>query len=82
METPMTHKAPNMHFVSPNPDGGWDVQRAGSQRATSHHNTQTEAIAAGREVSRNQGTELKIQGRNGQIRQSDSHGHDPRDIKG
>jgi hypothetical protein len=79
----MAAKPSNTHFVSPNPDrGGWDVKRAGSDRASSHHATQAEAIAVGREVSRNQHTELKIQGCNGQIRQSDSHGHDPRDIKG
>lgn len=79
----MAAKPNNMHFVSPNPDrGGWDVKRAGTDRASSHHTTQAEAIEAAREVSRNQNTELKIQGRNGQIRQSDSHGHDPRNIKG
>ncbi|MDE2105182.1 MAG: DUF2188 domain-containing protein [Patescibacteria group bacterium] len=79
----MTSTPPNAHFVSPNPSrGGWDVKRAGSERASSHHATQAEAIEAARIVSRNQHTELKIQGRNGQIRQSDSHGHDPRNIKG
>lgn len=79
----MSSKKPNMHFVSPNSErGGWDVQRAGAQRASSHHDTQAAAIQAAREVSRNQQTELKIQGRDGQIRQSDSHGHDPKNIKG
>lgn len=79
----MASKQPNMHFVSPNSDrGGWDVKRAGSQRASSHHATQAEAIQTAREVSRNQHTELKIQGQNGQIRQSDSHGNDPENIKG
>lgn len=41
----MSSKKPNMHFVSPNSErGGWDVQRAGAQRASSHHETQAEAI--------------------------------------
>lgn len=79
----MAARPSNTHFVSPNLDrGGWDIKRAGADRASSHHTTQAEAIEVARVMSRNQNTELKIQGRNGQIRQSDSHGHDPRNIKG
>jgi hypothetical protein len=36
----------------------------------------------GREISRNQGTEFIIHGKNGVIQGSDSHGHDPRNIPG
>ena len=43
---------------------------------TSHHATQAQAIQAAREIAQNQGTELLIHGRNGQIRERDSHGHD------
>lgn len=68
-------KARNQHVV-PNPDG-WAVKPAGGSRATSTHATQREAICQGREISRNQGTELIIHGRDGQIRARDSHGHDP-----
>jgi hypothetical protein len=35
-----------------------------------------------REISRNAHTELKIHNLDGRIGQSDSHGHDPRKIKG
>jgi len=41
-----------------------------------------EAIDRGREISRNAGTEFKIHNRDGRIAQSDSHGNDPRNIKG
>jgi hypothetical protein len=70
------------HHVVPNPNGGWDVKRGGADRATSHHETKQAAVSSGREVSRNQKTELKIHNQNGKIAQSDSHGSDPRNVKG
>jgi hypothetical protein len=68
--------------VVPNPDGGWDVKRGGSERASSHHNTKREAVDQGREVSRKQGTELRIHNRDGRISSSDSHGGDPNPPRG
>ncbi|MBF0116593.1 MAG: DUF2188 domain-containing protein [Magnetococcales bacterium] len=75
-------RGPETHHVVPNPDGGWDVRRGGTERATGHFDTKRDAITRGREVSNNQGTELRIHNRDGKIRGSDSHGHDPRNIKG
>lgn len=51
-------------------------------RASSVHSTQQDAIDRGREMARNQGTELLIHGRDGRIRERDSHGHDPYPPKG
>ena len=65
----------NQHVV-PHEDG-WAVRGAGSQKASSVHSTQREAIDAGREITRNQQTELFIHGRDGRIRERDSHGNDP-----
>jgi hypothetical protein len=65
----------NQHVV-PHEDG-WAVRGAGSQRASSVHQTQQDAIEAGREVARNQGSELFVHGRDGRIRERDSHGGDP-----
>lgn len=76
------HRGPETHHVVPNPDGGWDVKRGGGERASGHFDTKKEAIDYGREVSRNQGTELRIHNLDGTISQSDSHGHDPRKIPG
>lgn len=70
----------NQHVVPR--DDGWAVRGAGSQRASSVHRTQSEAIDAGREIARNQGTELFIHGRDGRIRERDSHGNDPFPPKG
>ncbi|MBU1157531.1 MAG: DUF2188 domain-containing protein [Proteobacteria bacterium] len=69
------------HRVMPH-DDGWQVRRDGSERASHVADTQREAINIARQISRNQGTELQIHGRNGQIRQSDSHGNDPYPPKG
>ena len=65
----------NQHVVLH--DDGWAVRGAGSQRATSIHRTQQDAIDAGREIARNQGSELFIHGRDGRIRDRDSYGNDP-----
>jgi hypothetical protein len=75
-------KGPETHHVVHNPEGGWDVKRGGAERASSHHDTKREAIDEGREVSRNQGTELRIHNLNGQIGSSDSHGNDPNPPRG
>jgi hypothetical protein len=55
----------------------WAVKGEGNERATSLHNTQAQAIEAGREIARNQQAELVIHRPNGQIRDSDSYGNDP-----
>ena len=70
------------HRVLPNGDDGWKVQRDGNERPSHVVPTQRDAIDIAREISRNQGTELQIHGRDGRIRQSDSHGNDPYPPKG
>lgn len=75
-------KGPETHHIVPNPSGGWDVKRGGGNRASSHHETKRQAIDAGRNVSRNQGTELRIHNKDGRIASSDSHGGDPYPPKG
>jgi len=76
-------KGPETHHVVPNKDkGGWDVQRGGADRASGHFDTKQQAVDAGREISRNQQTEFRIHNKDGKISQTDSHGNDPRRIKG
>jgi hypothetical protein len=62
----------NQHVVPRN--DGWAVKGAGAERATVVVNTQQEAIDRARNIARNQGTELLIHGRDGRIRERDSHG--------
>ena len=75
-------KGPDTHHVVHNPAGGWDVKRGGGERASAHCETKQEAIDVGREISRRQGTELRIHNLDGRIAQSDSHGGDPNPPKG
>ena len=77
-----THSSSNTRFVQPNPQGGWDNKKAGASRAGSHHDTKREAIDAARQMSQREGAELKIKNLDGKIAQSDSHGHDPKNIPG
>ncbi len=70
----------NRHVV-PNPEGGWDVKAPGSQRASSHHTTQRDAEQRAKEIVGNKGGgEVRIHGRDGRIRDSDTvaPGNDPR----
>jgi hypothetical protein len=55
----------------------WGVRGEGNSRLTARCETQAEAISLGREIARNQESELRIQGSNGQFRESWSYGHDP-----
>lgn len=65
------------HHVVPDPDGGWNVKKGGSTKASVHCDTKAEAVNRGREISQNQRSELVIHNRDGKIANSDSHGHDP-----
>ena len=65
----------NQHIVKR--DDGWAVRGEGNSRDTSHHDTQADAIDAGRDIARNQGSELFIHDRQGRIRERDSFGGDP-----
>ncbi len=69
------------HHIVPNPKGGWDVKPGGAKRASAHRDTKAEVTDVGREISRNQKTELIIHGKNGRIQRSDSHGNDPQPPK-
>lgn len=68
-------KHKNYHVVPHN--GAWAVRGEGSERASSVHDTQAEAIEAGRDLARQSQGELRIHRRDGTIRDSDSYGSDP-----
>lgn len=69
------------HHIVPHPNG-WAVKAEGAARASSVHATKHAAVDRGRDVSRNQRTELVIHGQNGRIQERDSHGRDPHPPKG
>ena len=72
--------ANNSRHVVANPRGGWDVVKPGSARPSAHATTQKGAIDRARQIVHNAGGgEVRIHGRDGRIRDSDTvaPGHDP-----
>ena len=58
--------ARDTHRIMPHKDG-WQVKRDGGKRASHVTETKAEAEKIGREISRNQGTELSIHNKDGQL---------------
>lgn len=73
--------AKNQH-ITPHPNGGWQVKGAGNSKATVVTSTQGEAIKIGREIAKNQGSELFVHNKQGRIRERNSYGNDPYPPKG
>lgn len=55
---------------------------AGNSRCTFITGTQSEAIEIAREIAQNQGSELFIHNRHGQIRERNTYGADPNPPRG
>jgi len=73
----------NQHHVVFNSEKKeWQILKAGSKRPSGHFPKKQDAVKRAREISKKQGTELVIHGKDGQIQSSDSHGHDSPNIKG
>lgn len=70
------------HHVVPNPNGGWDVKKGGSEKASNHFDKKVDAVDKGREISQNQQSEFYIHGKDGKIQSKDSHGNDDNPPKG
>jgi hypothetical protein len=60
----------------------WGVRGEGNSRLTRSFDTQKEAIAAGRDIAKNQQAELRIQGSDAKFREAWSYGNDPYPPKG
>ncbi len=71
----------NVHVVKPRGRLG-RAKREGGKRASVVSPTQGEAIDAARKIAQREGTELVVHGRDGKIREKDSHGRDPYPPKG
>ena len=55
------------YFVSPHPDGGWQVKKANAQKALKKFKTKAEAEAYAKQVASNQGTSVVRQKKDGKI---------------
>jgi hypothetical protein len=63
--------------VIPAPTGGWNVRKAGAERASKNFDQKTAAVDYGRRVSKAERSELVIHRRDGTVQQKDSYGKDP-----
>jgi len=63
-------------------DDKWQVRREGSSRASRVFDSQGEAATFGLRVARRERVEFLLAGRDGEIREKDSYGNDPRNVPG
>lgn len=63
--------------VVPAPQGGWNVKKGGSEKATRHFETKAPAIDYAKQLSKKQGAELYIHNKDGRISNPNSFGNDP-----
>ena len=61
------------NHVVPSKSEGWSVKKSGSTRASKNFDTKNEAIQYGRQLSRNEHTELYIHKKNGMIQERNSY---------
>lgn len=74
----------NYHVIKDNDTGDWNVKRAGSGRSSGIFDTQRDAERAAKRFAGNTGGgEVRIHGRDGRIRDSDTvdPANDPRSIR-
>ncbi len=60
-------KGNGSYFVSPHPDGGWQVKKAKAKRALKRFETKAEAEKYAKQVAENQGTNVVRQKKDGKI---------------
>jgi hypothetical protein len=63
-------------------DTGWRVEVEGQSRAKGTHQTQQAAWQQAKQIAQQTRSEALLHGRNGQIRERNTYGHDPRRTKG
>jgi len=60
-------KSNGAYFVSPHPDGGWQVKKANAQKALKRFDTKAEAEKYAKQVAKNQGSNMVRQKKDGKI---------------
>ena len=69
--------------ISVEPRGDrWAVQKDGTQRASKLFDRKSDAVDRARAQARREQAELVVKSANGRIESKQSHGHDPRDVRG
>ncbi len=73
---------PNIHTTYNGEAKNWRNISEGSTRPVAIYPTKQEATAAGREIAMSRRVEQLIHNKNGQIKDRNSYGHDPRNVRG
>ncbi len=68
-------KGKNQHIVPS--ENGWGVKGEGNEKLTKEFDNKQKATDYGRDIAKNQKSELIIHGRDGKIQDKDSFGNDP-----
>lgn len=63
-------------------ENGWRVEVEGQSRASGTHDRQAEAWDQAKGIAQRNKSEALLHGRNGQIRERNTYGHDPERSKG
>ncbi len=63
-------------YVVPTKDG-WGVRGEGSSKLTAKTDTKADALKIGKDIAKNQQSELTILGKDGKIQNKNSYGNDP-----
>lgn len=67
-------KSYRVHHVVPKLSGGWAIKRDGATKAIKVFSTKGDAVEFARKISREQGAEIVIHGRDGRIMSSHTYG--------
>lgn len=71
----------NVHVVYSKSLDKWQVKKDGVKTPVSQHSTQENARKAGVPIAKDLKSDLRIHRKDGTIRDTDSYGNDPRNIK-
>lgn len=69
-------------YVVHDPNGGWNVKREGSAKATKHFKNKEDAKAFAKAIAKSQHTGIRVQKLNGTFSEEDTYGKDPFPPKG
>lgn len=73
---------PDNYWTHPRSDGKWGSKKEGASRDSRVFETQKDAWDYSRSQAKEGQGEAYLQNKQGQIRERNTYGHDPRDIKG
>jgi hypothetical protein len=67
----------NSFHVIATPKGGWAVKKRGASRASKRFDSKESAIIWGKKISKDEGAEFVVHGRDGMITSRDSYDSEP-----